>query len=71
MQHKAVYVLFCKFILHVSGVNNTHHQEYTKLLLQSPVLVIYFVQLPSSSVGKLRTLVCVASRCAIINIYLR
>jgi len=31
MQHKAVYLLFCKFTLHVSGVNHTHHQEYTKL----------------------------------------
>jgi len=30
MQHKAVYLLFCKFTLHVSGVNHTHHQ-YTKL----------------------------------------
>jgi len=30
MQHKAVYLLFCKFTLHVSGVNHTHHQEYTK-----------------------------------------
>ena len=26
MQHKAVYLLFCKFTLHVSGVNHTHHQ---------------------------------------------
>jgi len=24
MQHKAVYLLFCKFTLHVSGVNHTH-----------------------------------------------
>jgi len=31
MQHKAVYLLFCKFTLHVSGVSHTHHQEYTKL----------------------------------------
>jgi len=31
MQHKAVYLLFCKFTLHVSGVNHTHQQEYTKL----------------------------------------
>jgi len=29
MQHKAVYLLFCKFTLHVSGVNHTHHQEYS------------------------------------------
>jgi len=31
MQHKAVYLLSCKFTLHVSGVNHTHHQEYTEL----------------------------------------
>jgi len=31
VQHKAVYLLFCKFTLHVSGVDHTHHQEYTKL----------------------------------------
>ena len=31
MQHKAVYLLFCRFTLHVSGVNYTQHQEYTKL----------------------------------------
>ena len=40
------YLLFCKFTLHVSGVNHTHHQDYTKLRLQPPVLVIFFVQLP-------------------------
>jgi len=32
MQHKAVYLLFCKFTLHVSGVDHTHHQEYTKIV---------------------------------------
>ena len=42
MQHKAVYLLFCKFTVHVSGVNHIHHQEYTKLYLQPPVLVIFF-----------------------------
>ena len=31
MQNKTVYVLFRKFTVHVSGVNYTHHQEYTKL----------------------------------------
>jgi len=31
MQPKAVYLLFRKFTLHVSGANHTHHQEYTKL----------------------------------------
>jgi len=30
MQHKAVYLLFCKSTLHVLGVKHTHHQEYTK-----------------------------------------
>jgi len=34
-------LLFCKFTLHVSGVNHTHHQDYTKL------------QLPPSNVAKL------------------
>ena len=43
MQHKAVYLLFCKFTLHVSVFNHTHHQEYTKLWLQPPVLVISFL----------------------------
>jgi len=27
MQHKTVYSLFCKFTLHVSGVNHTHYQD--------------------------------------------
>jgi hypothetical protein len=31
MQHKAVYLLFCKFNLYVLGANHTHYQEYTKL----------------------------------------
>jgi len=52
MQYKAIYLLFCNFILHVSGVNHTHHQ-YTKLQLQPPVLFIIFVQLPPSNVAKL------------------
>ena len=55
MKHKAVYLLFCKFTLHVSGVNHTHHQEYTKLYLQPPVLVIYFLQLPPSTVAIMAT----------------
>jgi len=45
MQHKAVYLLFCKFTLHVSGVNHIHHQEYTKLKLQPLVLILFFVKL--------------------------
>ena len=28
---RTVYFLFCSFTLDVSGVNHTHHQEYTKL----------------------------------------
>jgi len=36
---RKVCLLFCKFTLHVSGVNHTHHQEYTKLYLQPPVHV--------------------------------
>jgi len=52
MQHKAVYYSL-KFTLHVSGVNHTHHQGYTKFQLQPPVLVIFFVQLPPSNVAKL------------------
>ena len=35
MQHKAVYLLFCKFTLNVWGVKHTHHQEYTKLTTAS------------------------------------
>ena len=50
MQHKAVYLLFCKFTVHVPGVNHAHH-EYTKLLLQRPALVM---QLPPSNVAKPR-----------------
>jgi len=33
MQHKAVYLIFCEFALHVSGVNHTHHQEYELLMM--------------------------------------
>ena len=51
MQYKAVYLLFCKFTLHASGVNHIHHQEYTKLQLQPSVLVIFFVQLRPSGTG--------------------
>ena len=31
MQHKAVYLLFWKFTLHVLGVNHIHHLEYIEL----------------------------------------
>jgi len=74
MQHKAIYLLFCKFTVHVSGVNHTHHQEYTNLWLQPPVLGIFFVQLPPSNVAKWvnvqdnNRLLCIASRWTIINI---
>ena len=53
MQNRAVYLLFRRFTLHVSGVNYTHYQEYTKLWLQPPVLVIFCVQLPPSNMAKL------------------
>jgi len=38
MQHKAVYLLFCKFTVNVLGVNLTSYQEYTKLLPTWPSL---------------------------------
>jgi len=41
MQHKAVYLLFCKFTLHVSGANHTHHQEYTKLTTASVAAMVF------------------------------
>ena len=31
MQHKAVYLLFWEFTLHVTGANQTYHQDYKKL----------------------------------------
>ena len=52
MRYKAVYLLFRKFNLHVSGVNHTHHQEYTKLELQAPVLVIFFCAATSLQRGQ-------------------
>jgi len=39
--------IYCKIILHVSGVHRTHHQEYIKLELQPLVQ-----QQPSSNVAK-------------------
>ena len=50
MQHKAVYLLFCKFTLQVSGVNHTHHQEYTKMYVTTASGTM---QLPLSNVAKL------------------
>ena len=43
--------IYRKFILHVSGVHRTHHQEYIKLYLQPLVQVIVSVQRPSSNVA--------------------
>ena len=40
MQHNAVYLLFCKFTLHVSGVNYTHHQDYTQLQLHGSLATL-------------------------------
>jgi hypothetical protein len=39
--------IYCKSILHVSGVHRTHHQEYIKLQLQPLVQVIVSEQQPS------------------------
>jgi len=41
MQHKTVYILFFKFALHVSGVNHTHHQEYTTVTTASGTVPIF------------------------------
>ena len=41
--------IYCRYILHVSGVHRTHHQEYMKLQLQPLVQVIVTVQQPSSN----------------------
>jgi len=49
MQHKAVYLLFCKLSLHVSSVNYTHHQEYKKTVTKASGTV----QLSPSNVPKL------------------
>jgi len=51
MQHKEICLLFCKFTLHVSGVNHTHHQVYIKLTTASGTGHM-FVQLPPSNVAK-------------------
>jgi len=47
MQHKAFYLLFCKFTLHVSGVNHIHHVHKTVTTASGTV------QLPPSNVAKL------------------
>jgi len=57
MQHKAVYLLFCKFTLYVSGVNHTHHQEYTKLTTASVTGLIFCAATsPQSGQASLATL---------------
>ena len=38
-----VYLLFCKFTLHVSGVNHTHYQEYTKLFFEETYCLHVYV----------------------------
>ena len=43
--------IYCKIILHVSGVHRAHHQEYIKLELQPLVQVIESEQQPSSNVA--------------------
>ena len=49
MKHKAVYLLFRKFTLHVSGVNHTHHQGVHKTVTTASGTV----QLTPSNVAKL------------------
>ena len=53
MQQKAVYLLFCKFTLHVSGVNRTHHQGIHKTVTTASSADHIFVQPPPSNVAKL------------------
>ena len=53
MQHKAVYLLFCKFTVHVSGVSRTYRQEYTELLTTASGTGDIFFQLPPSNMAKL------------------
>ena len=53
MQHKAVYLLFCKFTLHVYGVNHTHHH---KTVTTASGTGHFFVQLPPSNVADLAML---------------
>ena len=77
--NKPVYLLFCKFTLHVSGVNHTHHQELQKKIW--PVLEAVVTVLCSHDDGCgwhpkhvewtcriINRLLCVSSRWTIINI---
>jgi len=43
--------IYCRIILHVSGVHRTHHQEYIKLQLQLLVQAIVSEQKHSASVA--------------------
>ena len=52
MQHKAVYLLFCKFTLHVSGANHTHISGVHKTVTTASGTV----QLSPSNMTKLATL---------------
>ena len=49
MQHKAVYLIFCAFTLHVSGVNHTSTQYVTTASGTGHILV----QVHPSNVAKL------------------
>ena len=60
MQHKAVYLIFGKFTLHVSGFNHTASSGVHKAVTTASGTV----QLPPSNVTK----PCVASLWAIISI---
>ena len=50
MQHKAVYLLFCKFTLHVSGVKHPSSGVHRTVTTASGTGHI-FVQLPPSNVA--------------------
>jgi len=51
MKHKAVYLLFCKFTLHVSAVNHTHHQEYKNCNYNLWYWSYFFAELPPTNVA--------------------
>jgi len=51
MQHKAIYLLFCKFTLHVSGANLTHQTGVHKTVTTYSGTGHIFVQLPPSKLA--------------------
>ena len=53
---RSQFFFHCRVTLHVSGAFHTHHQEYIKLYLHPPVQAILSLQLPSSNVAKLETI---------------